>query len=77
MGNPIADVMYVTQSRQTLRQLETFDFSLICEAHLQTSKPPLTSIENVASAPVSAATSAAKGMFTTVECCFMYHENKQ
>ena len=47
MGNPVADTFYVNQARQTLRQLETFDFSLICEARLQTSRPPLTSIENV------------------------------
>ena len=47
MGNPVADTFYVNQARQTLRQLETFDISLICEARLQTSRPPLTSIENV------------------------------
>lgn len=47
MGNPVADTFYVNQARQTLKQLETFDFSLICEARIQTCRPPLTSIENV------------------------------
>ena len=62
MGNPVADTFYVNQARQTLRQLEDFDFSLICEARLQTPRPPLNSIDNLQQSGVKApASTIAKG----------------
>ncbi|XP_067948810.1 protein inturned-like [Watersipora subatra] len=65
MGNPVADVFYINQARQTLQQLETFDFSLICEARLQTPRPPLNCIENLqpyGTKVIPAASTIAKGI---------------
>jgi len=57
----VADTFYVHQAQQTLLQLESFDFSLICEANVQTSRPTLTSIENLQSDGRNPPTSIAKG----------------
>jgi len=58
MGHPVADTFFVNQARQTLRKLDTFDFCSICETKLRSSRPPLTSLENLQQ-PVKSAPAAA------------------